>query len=53
MVNDLVLAGRARVKVLHTHGSWFGITHREDRLRSVENINRLIRGGCYPERLWA
>jgi NDP-sugar pyrophosphorylase family protein len=52
VVNDLVVAGEARVKVLRTHDSWFGVTYREDRPYVVENINRLIRGGAYPERLW-
>jgi UTP-glucose-1-phosphate uridylyltransferase len=51
-VNELVLAGQARVKVLHTDGSWFGVTYREDRPRVVENIGRLIREGTYPETLW-
>jgi hypothetical protein len=40
------------VKVLRTQDSWFGVTYREDRPQVVENINRLIRGGAYPERLW-
>jgi NDP-sugar pyrophosphorylase family protein len=52
VVNDLVAAGEARVKVLRTQDSWFGVTYREDRPHVVENINRLIRGGAYPERLW-
>ncbi len=52
VVNDLVAGGEARVKVLRTHDSWFGVTYREDRPYVVENINRLIRGGAYPERLW-
>jgi hypothetical protein len=52
VVNDLVMAGQARVKVLRTQGEWFGVTYREDRERVVENINKLIRGGAYPEKLW-
>jgi NDP-sugar pyrophosphorylase family protein len=52
VVNDLVVAGQARVKVLRTRDSWFGVTYREDRPRVVEDINRLIRSGAYPERLW-
>jgi hypothetical protein len=52
VVNDLVTGGQARVKVLRTRDSWFGVTYREDRPFVVENINRLIRGGAYPERLW-
>ncbi len=53
VVNELVLAGRARVKVLHTNDSWFGITYREDHPRVVVSIGRLIHDGTYPERLWS
>jgi dTDP-glucose pyrophosphorylase len=52
VVNDLVEAGQARVKVLRTQDSWFGVTFREDRPYVVDNINKLIRGGAYPEKLW-
>lgn len=53
VVNDLVAAGRARVKVLRSSGSWFGVTYREDRPQVVESIRRLIAQGKYPEKLWA
>jgi hypothetical protein len=52
-VNELVVAGQARVKVLRTNDSWFGVTYREDRPHVVENIRRLIARGDYPEKLWA
>jgi UTP-glucose-1-phosphate uridylyltransferase len=51
-VNELVAAGQARVKVLRTRDSWFGVTYREDHPRVVRNISSLIRTGAYPERLW-
>ncbi|MGA3262455.1 MAG: sugar phosphate nucleotidyltransferase [Terracidiphilus sp.] len=51
-VNEWVLTGRARVKVLPTNDSWFGITYREDHPRVAASISRLIQGGTYPERLW-
>ncbi len=51
-VNDLVAAGQARVKVLRSNESWFGVTYREDRPRVLESIRRLIARGDYPERLW-
>ncbi len=51
-VNELVVAGQARVKVLRTGDSWFGVTYREDRPRVVENIRQLIARGDYPEKLW-
>jgi hypothetical protein len=51
-VNELVCAGQARVKVLPTTSSWFGVTYREDRAVVVESIRALIRSGAYPEHLW-
>jgi hypothetical protein len=51
-VNELVLAGQARVKVLRTNDSWAGVTYREDRPRVVETIRRLVDRGDYPKRLW-
>jgi len=52
-VNELVTAGEARVQVLRTTASWFGVTYREDRAHVVENVRKLIARGDYPEKLWA
>jgi NDP-sugar pyrophosphorylase family protein len=51
-VGELVRDGQARVKVLHSRDSWFGVTYREDRPRVVESIRGLIAEGVYPEKLW-
>jgi hypothetical protein len=51
-VNSLVVARKARVKVLRTNASWFGVTYREDRPRVVESIRQLVARGDYPEKLW-
>jgi UTP-glucose-1-phosphate uridylyltransferase len=51
-VNELVLAGQARVKVLRTNDSWAGVTYREDRSCVVQTIRRLTDRGDYPSRLW-
>jgi len=51
-VNDLVVAGQSKVKVLRTNDSWFGVTYREDRPMVVESIRKLIARGDYPEKLW-
>ena len=53
VVNTLVQARRAMVRVLPTSSRWFGVTYREDRERTVGEIGRLIAGGVYPERLWS
>jgi UTP-glucose-1-phosphate uridylyltransferase len=50
-LNELVLSGRAQVKVLRTNDSWSGITYREDRPHLVEKISRLIDNGDYPRRM--
>ena len=34
-VGDLVTAGKAKVKVLRSPDSWFGVTYREDRPRVI------------------
>jgi len=52
-INELVVSGQARVRVLRTGAPWFGITYREDHARVVESIRQLIARGEYPERLWA
>jgi len=52
-VNDILLAGEAKVKVLRSNDSWFGVTYREDHAQVVESIQCLIHGGSYPERLWS
>jgi UTP-glucose-1-phosphate uridylyltransferase len=51
-VNELVIANQAKVKVLRTNDSWFGVTYREDRPMVVESIRKLIARGDYPEKLW-
>jgi dTDP-glucose pyrophosphorylase len=51
-VGELVNGGQAKVKVLRTNDSWFGVTYREDRPRVVESIRKLIAHGDYPEKLW-
>ena len=51
-VNDLVAAGGARVRVLRSSDSWFGVTYREDRPRVVDSIGRLIAAGRYSAQLW-
>lgn len=50
-VNELIRAGRARVKVLRSPDSWFGVTYREDHPLVVENIRKLVARGDYPDKL--
>jgi NDP-sugar pyrophosphorylase family protein len=52
-IGDLIRAGQARVRVLRTNDSWFGVTYREDRPRVIESVRALITAGLYPEKLWS
>jgi hypothetical protein len=52
VVNGLIGAGRARVRVLPTDERWFGMTYNEDRPTAVRAIRALIERGVYAERLW-
>lgn len=53
VVAELIAEERARVHVLRSEGSWFGITYREDRPLVSEAIRRLVQAGEYPVRLWS
>ncbi len=52
VVAGLVKEGKAKVKVLKSADSWFGITYREDKPIVVESIRDLVRQGKYPARLF-
>jgi hypothetical protein len=51
-VTESLSAGIAAVDVLPVRGSWFGITHRDDKPRVVAALAQLIASGEYPARLW-
>ena len=52
-VNDILVTGQGKVKVLRSNDPWFGVTYREDRAQVVDSIKRLVEKGVYPERLWS
>jgi len=51
-VNELMAAGKVRVKMLSSRSPWFGVTYKEDKPRVVESIARLVEQGVYPSKLW-
>jgi hypothetical protein len=51
-VNQLILDGKARVRVLASPESWFGVTYREDMPRARQCLSALIEAGVYPRSLW-
>ncbi|GAB4318508.1 MAG: nucleotidyltransferase [Bacteroidales bacterium] len=52
VVNSLIESGEARVKVLSSGASWFGVTYREDKPVAVARIRELTEKGIYPSNLW-
>ena len=52
VVGELVVEGKATVKVLSTDEQWFGVTYRQDRLRVKRAIQDLVSRGVYPSNLW-
>jgi len=52
MIADLIKKNIARVKVLNTDESWFGVTYREDKPVVIESIRELVKKGIYPSKLW-
>lgn len=52
VVDDLIKADKATVKVLTSSDKWFGVTYKEDKPFVVESIQALKDKGTYPEKLW-
>ena len=52
VVDDMIKAGRATVKVLSSSDRWFGVTYREDKAYVKEQIEALKAEGVYPKYLW-
>lgn len=52
IVDQMIQAGTARVKVLESTDKWFGVTYKEDRAFVVDSIRSLVEHGVYPEKLF-
>jgi UTP-glucose-1-phosphate uridylyltransferase len=53
VVQRMIDENYARTKVLDVDEKWFGVTYKEDRPHVLENIERLVKEGVYPDNLWA
>ena len=53
VVDSLIQAGKADVRVLESNDSWFGVTYPEDKADVVASIRALVAAGRYPENLRA
>ena len=51
-VYNSVKEGRVRVRVIPTTAKWQGITYKEDKEKLVNDIQKLIDDGVYPNNLW-
>jgi NDP-sugar pyrophosphorylase family protein len=52
-VSTMISLDQAKVRVLATESTWFGITYREDKPRVQAAIAELVKAGKYPAQLWA
>lgn len=52
VVDELLQAKEATVKVLHSADKWFGVTYKEDKPAVMAGIQGLKDSGKYPVALW-
>ena len=52
MVNSLLQAGKASVRVLPVKERWFGVTNKADRAYVQAALRELVEDGVYPSDLW-
>jgi len=52
VVNEIIKAKAAKVKILSTDEDWFGVTYREDKAKVIKRIGELVKKGMYPRNLW-
>ncbi len=52
VVDDMIKQSIAKVKVLKSEASWFGVTYPNDKPTVVTQIAKLVEKGLYPKNLW-
>ena len=52
LINDNIVNGKIRTKVIECDSPWFGVTYIEDKPITIEKIAQLLEQGVYPKRLW-
>lgn len=52
IANEMIQAGKGKVKVLGGGNIWFGVTYKEDKDIVSAQIKELIKKGDYPNKLW-
>lgn len=51
VVNDLIKEGKAAVRLLNCHETWYGMTYKEDLQTVKDAIRSMQENGIYPETL--
>ena len=52
IVNDLLHAGKAQLKVLSSEDRWYGVTYAADKPMVVAALKEKTESGLYPDGLW-
>lgn len=52
VVDQLIMEGKARVRVLSSKDKWYGVTYKEDKPIVVNALAQMRVNGIYPEDLW-
>ena len=52
VVQEGIKENKAKVRVIKTTATWYGVTYKEDKEYVVNGINSLIKSGEYPNDLW-
>lgn len=50
--DELIKSNLMQIKMLTTNSTWFGVTYREDRDKTVATLKALTENGEYPEQLF-
>ncbi len=53
VVDSLIKEGKARMSVLQSSETWFGVTYQEDKPKVLKAIGELVDEGVYPPALWS
>ncbi|MEM6842455.1 MAG: sugar phosphate nucleotidyltransferase [Bacteroidota bacterium] len=53
VMNEIIHSNIAKVKVVLTPDTWFGVTYPEDKKVAKQTLNDLVAQGVYPANLWA
>lgn len=52
VVNNLIEAGKVRVKVMNSDSQWYGVTYTDDKETVQGALKRMVEEGKYPKGLW-